>query len=233
VKRFFVASVFALLSVSASAEDYRVAVGSYNLFEFPSPVREAILPDDIKLADKPRYVDGNKGVLLKFEHQDDVFQMVVTLADGATHMVDVVTDKGIGGQRYRIGDFSSKVNRKALSHGRNPNADFLGVMAEKLADLTSPPKGFVRAENRPSPRLFRGKSDSGEIIGIALDPVERLVGTVEGRKVYMDLYLMKVSGQVSHKDVDPSQFAEKGVGAVTITRDGKERPYVLIVRNAG
>lgn len=232
MKRIIMVSAISLLANSAFAADYPVSTKSYNLFEFPSAVEQAIIPDGIDLADNPRYVDGNKGVLLSFEEEQESFQMVVTLSDGTTHMVDVVPDDEISGQRHRIGDFSGEVVRRGLSHDRNPNADYLGVMSEKLSDLSSVPKGFLKTQSLPDVRMFRGKSNSGEDLGLVLDPVERLQGTIEGRKVYMDLFYLRISGDATATELDPSQFTEKGVGAITITRDAKDRPYVLIMRQA-
>jgi hypothetical protein len=232
MKKLIAATFIALTATGVSAKDYEVSVGSYNLFEFASPVREAILPDDMRLADNPRYVNGNKGLLLNFEDYGKEFQMVISLANGKTHMVNVIPDSEIAGQTHRIGDFSAEVNRQSISNYKNPNADFLAVMSEKLSDLRANPKGFVDADHLPNPRMFRGQSKNGEVVGIVLEPVERLEGTVEGRKVFMDLFYLEVSGEVSAKDLDPSQFTEKGVGAITVTRDGRGRPYVLVVRNA-
>lgn len=232
MKKLILTTAIALFASSASAKEYPVSTTSYNLFEFPEAVEQAIIPDGIDLKDDPRYVDGNKGLLLNFIEGEPPFQLVVTLVDGTTHMIDVVPRKAIEGQRYRIGDFSGEVVRDGGSHHRNPNADYLGVMAEKLANLSNVPKGFLKMSSLPDARMFRGRSDSGDVVGLVLDPVERLQGTIEGRKVYMDLYYLRISGDARATEIDPSQFTEQGVGAITITRDAKDRPYVLIVRQA-
>lgn len=222
------------VTVAEEVSTYEVGVGSFNMFQFPSPIRELVLPNDAPVAGDARYADGNKVVLLRFKAgADDPFQMVVMLKDETTHMIDLDPEEDAGAKKYRIGDFTTTVDRKALSNQSNPNADYLPVISEKLARLDTIPDGFFMADSQPETRMFRGESDNGEPVGIVLSPVERLEGSVEGRKVFMELFHVKSSSGVDPKNIDPSQFSEKGVGAVTVTRDAKGETFVLIVRKAG
>lgn len=229
---FFGLSVFSV-SASEAPSEYSVGIDSFNLFEFPSPVREAILPEDAPLKGDARYVNGNKGVLLKFNKEaSEPFQMVVMLKSGGTHMITLTPDDEIAGQSYKVGDFTKTVNRRALSSQSNPNADYLPVLAEKLARLNDIPKGFFVSETKPKARMFRGADGQNLPLGLVLQPIERLEGSVEGRKIYIDMFHVEASAELSAKDLDPSQFTEKGVGAITVTRDAEGETFLLIVRNA-
>jgi len=221
-------------SVSAQAETLTVGTGSFNLFKFPSPITEVVLPNDAPVKGQARYADGNKKLLLNFEDSADApFQMVVITRDGQSYMVNLDLEKNVGGKEHQIGDFSGEINRQSISNQSNPNSDFLPVMAEKLGNLGGTPRGFVESTDLPETRMFRGQSEDGLPVGVVLEPVERLNGTVEGRKVQLELYFVLSSEGLNPNNLDPSQFSGPKVGAITVTRDGEGKHFVLMVRNAG
>ena len=225
-----------------------VSTGDYNIFAFPVPLREAILPPGAPVAGKPVYLSGGRILMLRFYPDGRMpVQLVAELDDAAVVTLTLVPESSLVGQRINV-RVPMPVSASLHEHRSDPNARFVPYLAKLVMRPTVCPR-HVRSWN--SRRSLHGDRRvpvcwARRLSGFSKTalPAERIYNRVLARPVdaatngNVVIYTYVLTSR--HHDrsvVDPGQFSWSGVRAALLT-GGLVGPHhspvlYIVMRHAG
>ncbi len=174
-----------------------VSVDGYNIITSPERIKKVVFPENAKLEGEPIFSSDYKSVLINFskEAEGDVYYVNIETKDGV-FKVRLDPTSSVSPQVVHIGGVRSDL---PVSSEGNPNRLLIPVIATVVNGKV--PKGYRET--------YPADVDYGAFDAI----VER---AWENGRFEIVVYHLVPKSNIS-LDIDPSQFYEKGVRAVSLS----------------
>ena len=174
-----------------------VSIEGYNIITSPEPIKKIVFPDNAKLKGKPIFSADYKSVLVSFSKQSEgkVYYVNIETKDGIFKL-KLEPTSSVSPQVVHVGGERSGL---PVAKDSNPNRLFIPIIASIVNGKS--PKGY--RESFP-PDIDYGMFDA---------VVER---AWENSNFEIILYRLVPKSNIT-LNIDPSQFYEKGVRAVSLS----------------
>lgn len=193
----------AKLQAAIAAGGKPVSITEYNLIKFGQPISKVVFPPSAPIQGKPVYVGENKTVMVKLSPDaTEPMQVVIELADGSTHQLTLVPEKGLAGQTISVGGTAAP-QLSTAGLGNNPNARYVAVLSSVLAGDV--PASYERAKTLPAILVY------DRLVAI---PVMAMINDTDSTELVQ--YTVRAKDGMP-SDLDPSQFYSPNVGAVVLS----------------